>query len=215
MHIHTPPPLYNVADYSESSPFSITILHTIGYGKFGSVFKAIYDGYPVAVKVFSSHHYNSWSNEKSIYMSPSTPHENILRFIGCEQRGVGPRRQLYMMTEYHALGSLSRFLQHNKLNWSQVLRIVHSVSSGLTHLHSHNHVDGKGIKSAIAHRDVKSANVLVKDSSGYCVLGDLGLALILDLDWDDRQMANSGQVQMHTVIVYRVIRHCSLMPKLK
>ncbi len=119
------------------------------------------------------------------------------------------------MTEYHALGSLSRFLQHNKLNWSQVLRIVHSVSSGLTHLHSHNHVDGKGIKSAIAHRDVKSANVLVKDSSGYCVLGDLGLALILDLDWDDRQMANSGQVQMHTVIVYRVIRHCSLMPKLK
>ena len=184
------------ADFDEGS-FPITILHTIGYGKFGSVFKAMYDGVPIAVKVFGSHHLGSWNNEKHIYMLESTPHENILHFIGCEHRGNGSRRQLYMMTEYHALGSLSRFLQHNKLSWDQTLRIIHSVSCGLSHLHSNSYIDSEGSvkeKLSIAHRDVKSANVLVKDVSGHCILGDLGLGLILDPNVDDRQMANSGQV---------------------
>ena len=194
--IHTPPPMYD-ADLADSS-FPISILHTIGYGKFGSVYKALYEGVPVAVKIFGSHHLGSWNNEKHIYTLESTPHEHILHFIDCEQRGIGSHRQLYMMTEYHALGSLSRFLQHNKLNWNQALRAIHSVSCGLAHLHSNSYINREGSvqeKLAIAHRDVKSANVLVKDTSGHCVLGDLGLGIILDpTDIDDKRMARSGQV---------------------
>lgn len=50
-------------------------------------------------------------------------------------------------------------------------------------------------KYPIAHRDVKSANVLVRDEGGECVLGDLGLALILDPSADTKQLANAGQVR--------------------
>ena len=49
-------------------------------------------------------------------------------------------------------------------------------------------------KYAVAHRDVKSPNVLVKSLTGECVISDLGFALILDLSTDVKQLANSGQV---------------------
>ncbi len=49
-------------------------------------------------------------------------------------------------------------------------------------------------KYAVAHRDMKSANVLVKNGSGECVICDLGLALVLDPSADVKDLANSGQV---------------------
>jgi TGF-beta receptor type-2 len=49
-------------------------------------------------------------------------------------------------------------------------------------------------KYAIAHRDVKSANVLVRGENGDCVVSDLGFALILDPGRDEKDLANTGQV---------------------
>ena len=196
-NIHTSP--LPVCDADQSSEiFPLVIIDNIGHGKFGTVCRATFEGVPVAVKIFTSNYRNSWNNERYIYDLQSTSHENILYCICFEQRGNGPRKQLYRITEYHALGSLSRFLQHNKLNWNQALRAIHSVSCGLAHLHSNSYINREGSvqeKLAIAHRDVKSANVLVKDTSGHCVLGDLGLGIILDpTNMDDKRMARTEQV---------------------
>ena len=188
----------------EGDSFPIQLIHSIGHGKFGSVYKASFNGQLVAVKIFTSHHRHSWQNEKSLYTMESTAHENILHYINSKQRGTGYNMQLYMITEYHSLGSLNQFLLHNTITWPQALNIIHSVSSGLAHLHSSIYVNSDGFaveKYAIAHRNVKSANVLVKNDSGECVLGDLGLALILDPAADDGHLANSGQVIKCTDVV--------------
>lgn len=43
-------------------------------------------------------------------------------------------------------------------------------------------------------RDVKSANILVCNESGECVIADLGFAMILDPSADAKELANTGQV---------------------
>ena len=45
------------------------------------------------------------------------------------------------------------------------------------------------------YRDMKSANVLVKNKNGECAIADLGFAMILDPTLDSKQLASAGQVR--------------------
>ena len=174
----------------------LQLLQTIGRGKFGSVWKAAYQGEFVAVKIFSPNYQQFWEKEKDIYSRESTAHENVLKYFGSELRGSGYNSQLLMITEYCPLGSLLQFLQFTELEWAEALMIMSNVAAGLTHLHSNFYIsnDITMEKYAVAHRDIKPANVLVKSAYGHCVIGDLGLALTLDPSFDQRSLASSGQV---------------------
>ena len=59
----------------------------------------------------------------------------------------------------------------------QAVKICLDIATGLTHLHLE--IQGTQGKPAIAHRDLKSKNILVSgDGGGACaVIGDLGLAV--------------------------------------
>lgn len=79
--------------------------------------------------------------------------------------------QLWLITHFHEMGSLYDYLQLSMLDASACMRMALSIASGLAHLHVE--IFGTQGKPAIAHRDLKSKNILVK-KNGQCCIADLG-----------------------------------------
>lgn len=65
-------------------------------------------------------------------------------------------------------------IKANELTWKSLLTISETMLRGLAFLH-----EEIGAKPAIAHRDFKSKNVLIKDDLTACI-GDFGLALAFE-----------------------------------
>lgn len=165
----------------------IQLIEVKAQGRFGSVWKARsgigLDGVEqfVAVKIFPPQDKSSWVTEHEIYRLPQMRHENILTFLGAEKRGdVGLpfNTEYWLITEYQELGSLSDYLKANTVSYFELLKISIGIARGLTHLHEEipgNKIDL--LKPAVAHRDFKSKNVLLKTDLTACI-ADFGLALV-------------------------------------
>uniref|UniRef100_A0A3B5BGZ1 Serine/threonine-protein kinase receptor n=1 Tax=Stegastes partitus TaxID=144197 RepID=A0A3B5BGZ1_9TELE len=154
----------------------LQLLEVKARGRFGHVWKAQLLSEYVAVKIFPIQDRQSWQNEYEIYNLSGMRHENLLHFIGAEKRSINMELQLWLITAYHEKGSLSDYLKANILSWSELCLIAQSMSRGLAYLHEDipGHKDGH--KPAIAHRDIKSKNILLKSNLTACI-ADFGLAL--------------------------------------
>ncbi|NXU79911.1 ACVL1 kinase, partial [Oreotrochilus melanogaster] len=117
-----------------------------GKGRYGEVWRGVWHGESVAVKIFSSRDEQSWFRETEIYNTVLLRHDNILGFIASDMTSRNSSTQLWLITHYHENG-------------------------GLVHLHVE--IFGTQGKPAIAHRDLKSRNILVK-SNRQCCIADLG-----------------------------------------
>lgn len=95
-------------------------------------------------------------------------------FIAADIKGTGSWTQLYLITDYHEHGSLYDFLKCTTLDTRALLKLAYSAACGLCHLHTE--IYGTQGKPAIAHRDLKSKNILIK-KNGSCCIADLGLAV--------------------------------------
>jgi len=152
----------------------------IGRGRFGEVWEATFRGIDkIAVKAYHPKHDISWSREAEIYSTPLR-NENILRFIAADIRGFENSAQRLLITEYHHYGSLFDFLRRNfnqrpDIDSRIVLNMAMSIASGLSFLHMPVSDTSRG-KPKIAHRDIKTKNILVKDDLTCCI-GDFGLAV--------------------------------------
>ncbi|XP_005950411.1 activin receptor type-2A isoform X3 [Haplochromis burtoni] len=150
----------------------LQLLELKARGRFGCVWKAQLLSEHVAVKIFPAQERQSWQNEFEIFSLSGMRHENLLQFLGAEKRGSELETELWLVTAYHHKGSLTDHLKANVLSWSELCRIAQSMSRGLAYLHE----DIPAYKPAIAHRDFKSKNVLLKSDLTACI-ADFGLAL--------------------------------------
>lgn len=109
-----------------------------------------------------------------VHLSLCSIHPPFTGFIAADIKGTGSWTQLYLITDYHENGSLYDYLKSTTLDNKAMLRLAYSSVSGLCHLHTE--IFGTQGKPAIAHRDLKSKNILVK-RNGTCCIADLGLAV--------------------------------------
>jgi len=147
----------------------VKLLHKIGTGAYGEVFKATFRGTYVAVKRITARGSNEEERvkmfSKELDNLKSLRHPNILLFVGaCLQR-----RNMCIVTEFLPGGSLREELDRqkerkNSPDWNQLLSWCVDGATGLAYLHGQQMI----------HRDVKSNNLLLAES--HLKVADFGLA---------------------------------------
>ncbi|CAN1175817.1 Serine/threonine-protein kinase STY17 [Linum perenne] len=138
----------------------------IASGSYGDLYRGVYLGQDVAIKVLRSEHLNSsqvdeFSHEVAILRE--VQHINVVQFVGaCTEYP-----NLCIVTEYMPGGSLYDYLHknHDSLKLSQLLKFAIDVSKGMEYLHQNN----------IIHRDLKTANLLM-DADNVVKVADFGIA---------------------------------------
>ncbi|XP_049282618.1 bone morphogenetic protein receptor type-1B isoform X1 [Anopheles funestus] len=169
----------------------IQMVHSVGKGRYGEVWLAKWRDEKVAVKIFFTTEEASWFRETEIYQTVLMRNENILGFIAADIKGTGSWTQMLLITDYHELGSLHDYLQKRVLNPHMLKTLALSLASGVAHLHTE--IFGTPGKPSIAHRDIKSKNILVK-RNGQCAIADFGLAVKYTSESDEIQIAPNSRV---------------------
>ncbi|XP_044475349.1 serine/threonine-protein kinase STY46-like isoform X5 [Mangifera indica] len=138
----------------------------IAFGSCGDLYRGVYLGQDVAVKILLSEHLHDALKDEfaqEVAILRQVQHRNIVRFIGACTKSP----HLCVVTEYMPGGSLYDYLHknYNVLKLSQLLRFAIDVCKGMDYLHQKN----------IIHRDLKTANLLM-DSQKVVKVADFGVA---------------------------------------
>ena len=167
----------------------------VGSGRHGRVFMGEYHFNKVAVKAFRSYDADSWRREESILRKIN--HENVIRWIASETVSVNDYiTETWMIIEFCPYGSLCDFLDHYEISGpQQAIKIVHSVIQGINYLHEDLYRGGG--KPPIAHRDIKSRNILMK-SPDVCCIADFGHAVV-KVDESNLDFGGNNRIQVGTV----------------
>ncbi|KAH8023315.1 hypothetical protein HPB51_011758 [Rhipicephalus microplus] len=150
----------------------LAITETIGKGRYGCVCKGSLNDCTVAVKIFAQHHHHYFANEKDIYKLFHGDLPFLPRLIGADERTCPDGRREWMLVLTHvSKGCLQEQLRKTTVDWSGLCRMAQSITRALAYLHTE-----EPNKPCIAHRDLTSQNILVKDD-GSCMLCDFGFAI--------------------------------------
>nr|GME02517.1 serine/threonine-protein kinase EDR1-like isoform X1 [Ipomoea batatas] len=168
-------------DFSE-----LTVGIRVGIGFFGEVFRGIWNGTEVAIKVFleqdlTAENMEDFCNEISILSR--LRHPNVILFLGACTKPP----HLSMVTEYMEMGSLYYLIhlsgQKKKLSWRKRLRMLRDICRGLMGIH----------RMKIVHRDIKSANCLV-NKHWTVKICDFGLSrIVTDAPMQDSTSAGTPE----------------------
>ncbi|XP_075642045.1 serine/threonine-protein kinase 52-like [Castanea sativa] len=174
----------------------LDLRNVIAHGTYGTVYRGVYDGQDVAVKLLD------WGEDgiataaetaalrasfrQEVAVWHKLDHPNVTKFIGASmgtsnlkfplknESGEGhnplPSRACCVVVEYLPGGTLKKFLIRNvrkKLAFKVVIQIALDLSRGLGYLHS----------KKIVHRDVKTENMLL-DSQRTLKIADFGVARV-------------------------------------
>ncbi|KAJ3094231.1 Nuclear receptor sub 2 group C member 2, partial [Phlyctochytrium planicorne] len=162
-------------------PWRITQLSNeiIGKGGFGEVFKARYDGEPVAIKrTKSSAAVFDKAVKDEVAMLAKLSHPRIVRFYGVLIEDNG---SLGLVLEYMTDGSFYDYIRNQpEASQDEKIRWALDIAYGLQYLHGH--------QPPIIHRDLKSPNILMSmDKGSLCAkVSDFGSAIM--------QMSRTSQI---------------------
>ncbi|TGZ75387.1 hypothetical protein CRM22_000405 [Opisthorchis felineus] len=163
----------------------------------------------VAVKIFSPHESRAWSNELAVFrglqqspigsdrtsaksagnLYPSS-HPNVVSLLGADivtDTGLKSSLTTPMIREYRLVlefanaGSLRNLLSSGEwITLQQCMKLSRDITSGLAFLHGDlTDTTAVSAKPAIAHRDFKPENILLRSDGSAC-LSDFGQAALLD-----------------------------------
>lgn len=142
----------------------------LGSGGFGKVYRGILPTSKMEIAVKRVSHDSRQGIREFVAEIVSIGrlrHRNLVTLLGyCRRKG-----ELLLVYDYMPNGSLSKYLynqQNLALKWSQRLRIIKGVASGLLYLHEE-------WEQVVIHRDIKPSNILL-DANLNGRLGDFGLA---------------------------------------
>ena len=151
----------------------------VGSGTFGTVYRGVYRGQDVAVKVLKNQ--GEWARsaecmeafQREVRVLERLHHPCVVRFVG----GIHRAGDLAIVTEFCPLGSLSDLLkqQQGVLAPGCALRLkcVLDCADGMAYLHHHR----------IVHRDLKPKNLLVVSldpaAPVVCKISDFGSVKVL------------------------------------
>jgi len=160
--------LFNNAECSRVIQFSeLTLVEKIGQGSFGKVYKGIFEGREVAIKVLKEVPDENILKEFMLEVA-------LLRRVNCPQiinffGTVEEPNRMCIIIEYASRGSLFHVMNSvlYDIGWDRVFMISLEMTKGMKYLHS--------CTPSIVHRDLKSLNLLVTDNWGVKIC-DFGLA---------------------------------------
>ncbi|KAI3968706.1 hypothetical protein MKX01_028856 [Papaver californicum] len=146
----------------------LTIGEKIGQGSCGTVYRGLWCGSDVALKLFSKFDYSDdllHSFRQEVLFMKRLRHPNVLLFMGA----VASPQHLCIVTEFLPRGSLYQLLQRGtqKLDWRRRVLMALDIARGMNYLHLCN--------PPTVHRDLKSSNLLV-DKNWTVKVGDFGLS---------------------------------------
>ncbi|XP_031476087.1 serine/threonine-protein kinase STY13-like [Nymphaea colorata] len=174
----------------------LDVKSVIAHGTYGTVYRGVYDGQDVAVKLLDWGE-DGLSNEaetaalrasfkQEVAVWHKLDHPNVTKFVGASMgtselkiparscsnnfHETIPARACCVVVEYLPAGTLKQYLIKNrrrKLAFKVVIQIALDLSRGLSYLHSRK----------IVHRDVKTENMLL-DSSRTLKIADFGVARV-------------------------------------
>ncbi|KAF5931870.1 hypothetical protein HYC85_028041 [Camellia sinensis] len=138
----------------------------IASGSCGDLYRGVYLGQDVAIKVLRSEHLNDALEDEfaqEVAVLREVQHRNVVRFVGACTKAP----HLCIVTEYMPGGSLYEYIHKNHivLNLPQLLQFAIDVCSGMEYLHQNN----------IIHRDLKTTNLLM-DNDKVVKVADFGIA---------------------------------------
>ncbi|KAK9820247.1 hypothetical protein WJX72_007981 [[Myrmecia] bisecta] len=153
----------------ELDPEDIVFQDKIASGAFGDLYKGVYCGQDVAIKILrnvqnDTQQYQEFLQEVAIMRK--VRHKNVVQFIGACTR----KPNLCIVFEFMSGGSVYDYMRKGaQLKITTVLKLATEVCRGMDYLH----------KRKIVHRDLKAANLLLDDSGG-AKIADFGVARVLD-----------------------------------
>ncbi|KAK5576661.1 hypothetical protein RB653_007805 [Dictyostelium firmibasis] len=163
-----------------SNKFSVIPYETLkfgpqlGSGSYANVYRGIWNGSEVAIKVlnFDDGHANTTEKYREFrneaHITGELRHANTVSLMGVS---LSP---FCLVTELLQYGDLAKFIRNTAetFSWGTVLKLAIDIGKGMNFLHS--------CKPMIVHRDLKSANILLGGSSMdnlVAKVGDFGLSI--------------------------------------